>query len=162
MAINIATASESARHPRTNSLVPVLRLCTLDCLLLVLLVLRIPSSPSHLDSPSRLDLERPIVPRFNKQPRPSDRPSRWPTPLVRAAPKKPPTDVVLIARGPLQVGPWSGLLLYSDCLLLYIDSTTSRSLFLPPISVLNSHLLPPFYLNLFVFFPNGLAPAPSI
>src|SRR5882672_7936922 len=101
-----------------------------------------PSFPSHLDSHSRLDLECLIAPCFAKQPRPSDCPSRRPTPLVRAAPKKPPTDAVLIVRGPLQVRPRSGLLLYSDCLLLYIDSTTSRSPFLPTISVLDYRLLP--------------------
>jgi hypothetical protein len=35
-------------------------------------------------------------------------------------PENPLTDAGLIAHGPLQVGPWSGLLLYLDCYLLYI------------------------------------------
>jgi len=81
------------------------------------------------------------------------------------APKKPPTDTVLIMCGPLQVGPRSGLLLYLDCLLLYIDSTTFHSPFLPTISVLDYHSLPLSTLillssdiNMFPSPPISLAP----
>src|SRR6266850_7953907 len=95
-----------------------------------------PSFPSHLDSHSRLNLECPIAPHFTKQPRPLDRPSRWPMPLVRAAPKKLPTDAVFIACGPLQVGHRSGLLPCLPYLLLYLDKDSpfpfSRSPFYLP------------------------------
>src|SRR6266850_3341549 len=80
-----------------------------------------PSFPSHLDSPPRLDLECPIAPHFTKQPRPSDHPNQWPTPLVRTAPKKLPTDAVFIVRSPLQVRHQSGLLPCLPYLLLYLD-----------------------------------------
>src|SRR6267142_307428 len=63
-----------------------------------------PYFPLHLDSPSQLDLEHLIMPCFAKQPRPSDRPCRRPTPLVCTALKKTPTDTVLIVRGPHKLG----------------------------------------------------------
>jgi len=105
-----------------------------------------PSFPSHLDSHSRLDLECLIAPCFAKQPRPSDCPSRRPTPLVHAAPKKLPTDAVFIARGPLQVGHRSGLLSHLPYPVLYLDKDFpflfSRSPFLLTLSVLDSRLFP--------------------
>ena len=133
-----------ACHPNTKSLVSTLRLCTLGRIPAYLIAplppphcpLASTSFPSHLDSPPRLDLERPIAPRFTKQPRPSDRPNRRPTPLVRAAPKKLPTDAVFIVRSPLQVGHWSGLLPCLPYLLLYLDKDSpfpfSRSPFYLP------------------------------
>src|SRR5882672_3314615 len=80
-----------------------------------------PSFPSHLDSHSRLDLECPIAPCFAKQPRPSDRPSRRLTPLVRAALKKLPTNTVFIVCSPLQVGHRSGLLSHLPYPVLHLD-----------------------------------------
>jgi len=102
--------------------------------------------PSHLDSPSRLDLECPITPHFAMQPRPSDRPSWWPTPLVRAALKKLPTNTVLIVCGPLQVRHWSGLLPCLPYPLLYLDKDSpfpfSHSPFLPTSFVLDYRSFP--------------------
>src|SRR6267142_4397293 len=118
-----------ARHLNAKSLVSMSHLYTLGRIPTYLIVpllpphcaLASPSFPLHLDSPSRLDLERPIAPHFTKQPRPSDRPSRRPTPLVHAAPKKLPTNAVFIARGPLQVGHQSGLLSHLPYPVLYLD-----------------------------------------
>src|SRR5882672_2856146 len=118
-----------ARHPNAKSLVSMSRLYTLGRIPAYLITplppphcaLASPSFPSHLDSPSRLNLERPITPHFTKQPRPSDCPSRQPTPLVRAAPKKLPTDTVFIMHSPLQVGHWSGLLSCLPYPVLYLD-----------------------------------------
>jgi len=106
-------------HPNAKLLISTSHLCMLGHIPAYLIAplppphcpLASPSFPLHLDSHSQLDLECLIAPHFTKQPRPSDHPSRWPTPLVCAAPKKLPTDTVLIAHSPLQVGHQSGLVL---------------------------------------------------